>query len=201
MNEQELTELDVEIVEGEIVDEDVGEGQEPLVLDPRALGVELPEDPEEAQNALLVALAQTRAEADGFLEDLRRLAAEFDNYRKRSQREQTAHLDRASQRLVETLLPVLDSFDGAFSHDPQTPTEEKLVSGMKSTYHQLLDILNKEGLEIIPSLGERFDPEVHEAVTAANGGDGSLVVTQELRRGYRLKDRVIRPALVAVDNA
>lgn len=184
---------DVEVV-GEIVDQG-------MPVDPHELGIDLPEDREEAEDLLLREVAVAREEAGNYLEDLQRLAAEFDNYRKRALRELAQNVERASQRVIENVLPVLDTFDSAFTHEAQTPTEEKLISGMRSTYHQLLDVLQKEGLELIPALGEEFDPEVHEAVTAPGEGDGALVVTEELRRGYRLKGRIIRPALVSVDHA
>ena len=78
----------------------------------------------------------------------------------------------------------------------QTPGEEQVLAGVRGTFHQLMDVLSREGLEAIPAAGEAFDPQVHEAV--AGGGEGDLVVTQELRRGYALKGRVLRPAMVVV---
>lgn len=169
---------------------------EPVSLDPALLGVELPDDREAAVGVLLDALATARLAADSYLEDLQRVAAEFENFRKRAAREREETVARASQRLVQGLLPVLDSFDQAFAHQPQTPGEEQLLAGVRSTFHQLMDVLSKEGLEIIPADGEDFDPEVHEAV--AGGGEGDLMVAQEMRRGYTLKGRVLRPAMVVV---
>ncbi len=186
---------DEEVVVGEVVEGDV------VALEPADLGIDVPDDPEEARRVLLGEVAEARRDAASNLDDLRRVAAEFDNYRKRIARDRHDIVDRAAQRVVESILPVLDSFDAAFTHDPQTPTEEKLVAGMRSTYDQLVDVLRKEGLEPIAALGEPFDPEVHEAVASAADGDGSLVVSGELRKGYRLRGRVIRPALVAVDHA
>jgi molecular chaperone GrpE len=106
---------------------------------------------------------------------------------------------RSSQRLVEALLPVLDSFDSAFTHEASTPVEKLMLEGMQSTYQQLLDVLTREGLEIVGTVGEPFDPNVHEAVMG--GGSGHLTVTAEMRRGYTLGDRVIRPAMVGVSDA
>jgi len=197
-----------ELIEAEIIAEEpegaavdaAGAGL-PARLQPHDLGLDLPADHDEAVALLLSEVAAARGDADGYLEDLRRLAAEFENYRKRTAREQAAHVERASQRVVESLLPVLDSFDAAFTHDPQTPTEAKLIEGMRSTYQQLLAVVAKEGVEIIPTVGEAFDPEIHEAVSSPAGGDGSLIVAAELRRGYRLQGRVLRAALVALDHA
>jgi len=163
---------------------------------PANLGIELPEDHDEAIEVLTDAVATARSAADRYLDDLQRLAADYENYRKRVQRDREEVVERSTQRLIESLLPVLDSFDQAFAHEAQTSGEEKLLAGVRGTFHQLMDVLGKEGLEMVPGAGERFDPTVHEAVSG--GGDGELIVAQELRRGYTLKDRVIRPALVAV---
>jgi molecular chaperone GrpE len=160
------------------------------------LGIDLPVDHDEALDVLIEALATTRASADAYLDDLQRLAAEFENYRKRTAREREEIVERSTQRLVEEMLPVLDSFDQAFAHDAQTPGEDRLLAGVRGTLHQLMDVLGREGLEMVPGAGSPFDPNHHEAV--GGGGDGDLVVAQELRRGYSLKGRVVRPALVIV---
>lgn len=168
-------------------------GEEPTAAE---LGLELPDDPEEARSLLLRELAEARAEASEYLQSLQRVAAEFDNYRKRVERDQTDNVLRASRRIVESLLPALDAFDAALAYDAQTPAEEKILDGMRGTHSQLMDTLAREGFMPIQAAGEPFDPAVHEA--AAGGGDGELIVAQELRRGYTLQGRVLRPALVMV---
>lgn len=195
---------DDDVIEGEIVVEPAPDGpivDEPSAIEPLELGIDLPDDPEQAVEMLLEEVEASRTEATAYLADLRRVAADFDNYRKRTLREQTTLVERAGQRVVESLLPVLDSFDAAFTHEAQTPSEEKLLGGVRSTYEQLVDVLRREGLEPIAALGEPFDPEVHEAVSTLASGDGDLVVAAELRRGFRLRGRVLRPALVTVDHA
>ncbi len=182
---------DIEIVEGEVIETDGP-------ADPAALGIDLPADKDEAIRLLLEELRTARAEASSYLDDLRRVAADFDNFRKRATREQHVTVERASERVLAAMLPVLDSFDAALQISPTTDTEEKLLGGMRSTHSQLMDALAKEGLESVPSWGEPFDPEIHEAVLSS--GDGSkLTVSQELRRGYRLKGRVLRAALVGLE--
>jgi len=171
---------------------------EPAGLDPSRLGLDLPDDREEAVGVLLDALATARGAADSYLEDLQRVAAEFENFRKRAAREREDTVARAAQRVVQALLPVLDSLDQAFAHQAQTPGEEQVLAGVRGTYFQLMDVLSKEGLEMTPGVGEPFDPQVHEAV--AGGGEGDLVVAQEMRRGYTLKGRVLRPAMVVVES-
>ena len=176
--------------------EDEAGSLEAAFPDAPLLGLDLPDDREEAIGILFDALATARGAADAYLEDLQRVAAEFENFRKRAAREREETVARAAQRVVKALLPVLDSLDQAFAHRAQTPGEEQVLAGVRGTFHQLMDALSKEGLEMIPTVGEDFDPEVHEAV--AGGGDGDLMVSQEMRRGYTLRGRVLRPAMVVV---
>jgi molecular chaperone GrpE len=159
------------------------------------LGIDLPNDDGDAVALLLTELQTAREEAGAYLDDLRRVAADFDNYRKRTMRESASILDRATERVVLNLMPVLDSFDAGLGSEPATDGERQLYSGLLNTREQLLKSLEAEGLEVIATVGELFDPTVHEPVDAPKGG-GRLVVTEELRRGYRLRDRVLRPALV-----
>lgn len=169
------------------------------IPDAATLGIDLPENPEEAVGVLLEEVHTARDEASAYLDDLRRVAADFDNFRKRAFRDQQNTIDRATERLLQAMLPVLDSFDAAMAYEPQAESERKLLAGMLGTHAQLMDVLAKEGLEAIPAWGEPFDPQVHEAVTSPPDGDGTLVVSAELRRGYTLKGKVVRPALVALD--
>ena len=184
----------LEIVEAEPVEE------EPPVesIEPESLGLDLPEDPAEAMAVVFEALAQARMEADRYLDDLRRVAADFENYRKRTQREMAAMVERASERVVRQLLPVLDSFEGAIAMEAKSENEEKILVGVRNTYDLLLDVLVKEGLEPIEAWDQPFDPHIHEAVATAGQGDGPIRVTQDLRRGYKLRGKVLRPALVIV---
>lgn len=181
---------DLEIVEGEVLEDGPP--------DPAALGLDLPADKNEAIEFLLAELRTSRQEAGSYLDDLRRVAADFDNFRKRAMREQQQTVERASERVLAAMLPVLDSFDAALQINAETETEEKILGGLRGTHGQLMDVLAKEGLEAVPTWGERFDPEVHEAVMTT--GDGNeLTVSQELRRGYRLRGKLVRAALVALE--
>lgn len=167
-------------------------------VDAAALGIDLPEDRDEAIALLLARLEESRDEATAYLDDLKRVAADFDNYRKRTTREQAATIDRAAERVVSELLPVLDTFDAALATPAETDPERQLLSGMINTREQLLTALHGEGLEVVPTVGEPFDPEIHEPA-GAPGGANELVVSAELRRGYRLRDRVLRPAMVMLE--
>jgi molecular chaperone GrpE len=129
-----------------------------------------------------------------------RVQADFENYRKRMLREQTALAERASESLVEQLLSVLDNFELALlSLDD---ADEKVRKGVELVYADFLAVLERAGLERIPTNGEPFDPEVHEAVAheaGANEGEtGHPTVVETMREGYLLKGRVLRPAMVKV---
>ncbi len=184
-----------EAVQAEIIELDE---REPI--DPLALGLILPDDPTEREQMLLRAIAQAQADASAYLDDLQRVAADFDNYRKRTQRDLSLSIERAAERVVERVLPVLDTFDAALATEVETPAEQKLLSGMLGTRDQLLDVLSAEGLEVIPTTGEPFDPEVHEAMMATGTGNDAIVVASEMRKGYTLKGKVIRAALVSVNH-
>lgn len=163
--------------------------------------IELPDDPAEAVPILLSALGASRAEAAGYLDAIQRVAAEFDNFRKRAARERDEIIDRASLRLIERLLPTLDSFDAALAYQAQTDAEAKIIAGMQDTHRLMMEALAVDGFEPIDADGIAFDPAIHEAVTGPGGdGEGELIV-REMRRGYTLRGRVIRAALVAVEHA
>ncbi len=96
------------------------------------------------------------------------------------------------------MLPVLDSLDAALAIETSTEVEEMLKAGVRGTRDQLLDVLEREGLEPIEAIDEPFDPLLHEAVTTDQDGDGPLVVVSEYRRGYLFKGKVLRASLVGV---
>jgi molecular chaperone GrpE len=145
-------------------------------------------------------LARARKEAAEHLDDLRRLKAEFENYRKRIIREQTNVVERASGQLVEKLLPVLDNFELALIAADRTKDYAALVRGVEIVFGELADLLHKEGLQKIEALGKPFDPNLHEAVLEVGDGpaDGEPVVAEVVRNGYTLKGKVVRPAMVKV---
>ena len=145
-------------------------------------------------------LAKARREAAEHLDDLRRLKAEFENYRKRILREQTGIVERASSQLVERLLPILDNFELALIAADRTQDYEALVRGVEIVFGELMDLLHREGLRKIDALGKPFDPTMHEAVLEVGDGpaDGEPVVAEVVRNGYTLKGEVVRPAMVKV---
>jgi molecular chaperone GrpE len=147
----------------------------------------------------LARLSQIESERDEYLDTLRRVQAEFENYRKRVIKEQTALVDRATEGLVEQLLPVLDSFELALKNFDAAGGQdtESVRKGVELVYAELLGVLEKAGVSRVEAEGKPFDPNVHEAVMQEEG-DGEPVVTDVLRTGYTLKGRVLRPAMVKV---
>jgi molecular chaperone GrpE len=141
-------------------------------------------------------IAEVEKERDDYLSDLQRVAAEFENYRKRVARDQQSLAARAHERLVKELLPVLDDLERALQAAAEHE-EAKLEEGVKLVHRELLDALAKEGLSEIETNG-RFDPHVHEALLSQPSDKEEGAVLDVLQKGYRLGDRVLRPARVVV---
>jgi molecular chaperone GrpE len=146
-------------------------------------------------------LAAARAQAEEYRDHLQRLQAEFDNYRKRTLKEQSRMLELAAEPVVRRLLEVLDDFELALLHADQEPDFRSFLKGVELVYAKLLDALRAEGLERIEAEGKPFDPELHEALMQTGEGEGEPVVAEVFRPGYTLKGRVIRPAGVRVERS
>jgi molecular chaperone GrpE len=160
---------------------------------------DLAEAGEAEEDAIAADLAKAKAEAEAYLDDLRRLQADFDNYRKRTLREQTARTASASQALVARLLPVLDNFELAVSAAEQSRDFDRMLKGVEMVLGALREVLEGEGLVKIEAEGKPFDPERHEAVIAVEQEDidpGTVVGI--VRTGYELGGKVLRPAMVKV---
>lgn len=132
-------------------------------------------------------MAKVLKERDEYLDQLKRTRADFENYRKRISRQQMENLERASEGLVEKILPVLDNFDAALAHG----------EGFEQVHTSFVGLLNQEGLVRIDPKDQPFDPNEAEAVAHEDGEDGP-VVAEVLRPGYKWKGRVLRPAMVRV---
>jgi molecular chaperone GrpE len=138
-------------------------------------------------------------ERDELLDTLQRVQADFDNYRKRAARDQQSLVARAHERLVKDLLPVLDDLERALEA-AEAHEEAKLEDGVALVTRSFADVLRKEGLEEVATDG-KFDPHVHEALLSqpSEAEEGSVI--EVLQKGYRLGDRVIRPARVVIAGA
>jgi molecular chaperone GrpE len=141
-------------------------------------------------------LEQLKGERDQLLDRLARLQAEFENARKRAERERTEFRDYATGSVVEQFLPVVDNFELALK---STGTAEQLRSGVELIVKQMDEILRGLQVNPIATVGEPFDPRVHEALGSVERDDlPDQHVAEEIRRGYKLRERMLRPALVRV---
>jgi molecular chaperone GrpE len=144
-------------------------------------------------------MEKLKAERDTLLDRLARLQAEFENARKRALREQQEFRDFALADALRALLPVLDSFERALQAAPAEKAAGQFRSGVELIYKQLRDVMEKLGVQEIPARGELFDPRLHEAiemVDSPNARDHEIL--EELQHGYKLKERLLRPAMVKV---
>ncbi len=148
-----------------------------------------PEDP----------IERAQAEAARLKDQLLRLAADFDNYKKRSRRELADTAKIAREDVLKELLPVFDNLERATSHATQATDVKALTEGISMVTRQFVDTLGKLGIERVAALGLPFDPTVHEAVQHLETTEHAPgTVAMELQAGYRQGDRVIRPAMVVV---
>jgi molecular chaperone GrpE len=204
---------DADVVDAEVVDPDVFDAE---VVDPAGnSGVDDapeggvgPEDdvPEVGDVAEVIVVdddpvAAAQAERDEYLDALRRLQAEFENYRKRVSKQQVEQVARAAVSLVDKLLPVLDVLDLAAEHLGDADSEEGKALVQASAL--LNDVLAKEGLERVDPVGDLFDPNSHEAVGNVPADENESdeqgpTVAQVMRPGYRWRGTVVRPAMVLV---
>jgi molecular chaperone GrpE len=148
-------------------------------------------DVEAAAEVLENDLASIAAQRDEYLALAQRLQAEFENYKKQTIRRNTEVVEQASAQLAQKLLPVLDAFDNAIIHG---------VDGVGPVYKAMLDVLQKEGLDVIDTDAVAFDPNLHEAVMHEEGDADQRepVVADTMRTGYTWKGKVLRPAMVKV---
>ena len=160
------------------------------------------ETPEAAADAidLPAELERLRAEAAANLDGWQRARAEFANYKKRSEAERSQLIFLTGVRIIEKMLPVIDDFDRAFSNLPDDLKDNGWIDGVLITRRKLIGLLEAEGVTPIPvGPGDPFDPAIHEAVTHEDSDQfvtGQIIA--ELQKGYRIEERVIRPALVRV---
>lgn len=194
MEENKSTEVDEETV-------DVSEDEVEIVDDQTT--DEKSADLAEAQTEAVVsqeAFQTLEKDYEALKEKMLRLTAEYDNFRKRTQREKAADLKYKAQDLATDLVPVVDTFDRALQSKPDENSIDSFYEGMEMVYRQLMQALSQAGVEEIETEGETFDPNFHQAVMQVEDDQyESQAIVETLQKGYRLKDRVIRPAMVKVN--
>lgn len=130
-----------------------------------------------------------------------RVQADYDNFRRRTKIDKEAAAKYRAQNIIEEIIPAIDNFDRALGVKVESEDAKALLKGMEMVYRQLTDALKGEGLEIIETVGQSFDPHCHQAVMQVETDEFEVNhVVEELQKGYKLKDRVIRPAMVKVNS-
>lgn len=189
---------DAEVVEPEVIDsdEDVEEtsSSEESTSKADANGSAKDKSPEDE-------LAAAKAEAAEAKDRYLRLQAEWDNFRKRSASERADERNRACERLVSNLLPVVDDFERAIAHAKEDPDAETLVDGITAVHSKLVGVLEKEQVSVIDPKGEAFDATRHQAVSKKE--DDSIpdeTVTEVFQKGYAMGGKILRPAMVVISS-
>ncbi|MCI6606773.1 nucleotide exchange factor GrpE [Mitsuokella jalaludinii] len=193
-DEQKLEEMQQEIDEAEAAQEDAAEGSEE----------EAPEEAAAADAAMQEEIEALKGQVDGLNKDLQekkdrllRLQADFDNFRRRSAKEREEISAVVTQNFCKDMLPLLDNFERAMA--AETKDVEAFQKGVEMIFTQFQEILKKNGLEHIEAVGQKFDPNFHQAVMRVEDPEKEDdTVAQELQKGYMVKGRVIRPSMVQV---
>ena len=193
-DEQKLEEMQQEIDEAEAAQEDAAEGSEE----------EAPEEAAAAEAAMQEEIEALKGQVDGLNKDLQekkdrllRLQADFDNFRRRSAKEREEISAIVTQNFCKDMLPLLDNFERAMA--AETKDVEAFQKGVEMIFTQFQEILKKNGLEHIEAIGQKFDPNFHQAVMRVEDPEKEDdTVAQELQKGYMVKGRVVRPSMVQV---
>ena len=156
------------------------------------------EDGEENTRVLKQALAEEKAKAESYLASWQRAQADFTNYKRRSEQEKEEISQLASLVLILNLLPVLDDFERALAALPANQVELSWLEGIKLIVRKLQTSLETQGLSSIQAIGEPFDPRFHEAIRQDKGKEG--IVIEEVHKGYKFHEKIIRPSKVVVGN-
>jgi len=201
MDEHKETPIDLpadesEDIEIEFVDEDSGadDPQPPVEVQKAEKGLE----PVDLGPSVEIEIERLEGELDELRDIHLRKLAEFDNFRKRTERERVEIKRHANEELVRDLLPVLDNFERALEHSSESDSNA-FHEGVEMIAKQLWDTLERQGVEIVDPMGEKFSPEFHEAVHRVD--DGSLepgTIASVLAKGYLCNGRLVRPAMVGV---
>jgi molecular chaperone GrpE len=186
MEEENLTENQEE----EVHEKEISDSGDTLVEE---------ESSEEEGHDLSQEIESLKQEKEEIYQRFLRTQAEFDNFKKRSQKEKEAERKYKAQDLVTELLPAIDNFERALQVEI-TDENKNLLDGISMVYRQLVEALKSQGVEIIEAAGKEFDPNLHQAVMQVEDDNfESNIVIEDLQKGYLLKDRVIRPAMVKVN--
>jgi molecular chaperone GrpE len=190
------------VSEYKVLDEEIRQedSEKDMAADKNEDAAKPAEDNEEASNdiKLQVELNEAKTKADEYYNHLQRLKAEFDNFRKRTVKEKEEAAKYASERIVCSLLPILDNFERALESAKNNRDFDSFSQGVEMIFRQLFKVLEGEGLKAIEAAGEQFDPNLHDALLTEVSDQAENIILEELQKGYYLKDKVIRPSRVKV---
>ena len=159
------------------------------------------ETKENVANAPEEVATAANPEAEEYYAQLQRVMADFDNYRKRVVKEKDAQYSVILSEVITEFLPVIDNLEKSLLTTAEDEVSKAWKNGVELIYRQFTEVLNKLGAEEIKAVGEQFDPNFHEAVMHVEDESvGENVIVEELRKGYKLKDRIIRNSMVKVAN-
>jgi molecular chaperone GrpE len=181
----------------------VAEGVLPPDFEPHLTSLETIEGSREVERpALENVVEDLRAELDKYKDVAMRSVADLDNYRKRVSREKEEAARYANAGFLERLVPILDNFELGLQAAKASSSGSAVLDGMSMVYRQLQDFLSNSGVETIDATGQRFDPNLHEAIAQEESSEvAEGTVLRQVRKGYRLRDRLLRPANVVVARA
>lgn len=197
-----------ETVEEKVENEAVEEAAADEAVDTETVGEETEsteesDDTEEEEGEKKGFFKKKKDKKDEMIEELndkvKRQMAEFDNFRKRTEKEKTQMFDMGARTIIEKILPVIDNFERGFTTVEESDKQDAFVEGMDKVYKQLMTELEAAGVKPIECIGKEFDPEFHNAVMQVESEEfESGIVAQELLKGYTYKDTVVRHSMVAV---
>jgi len=174
-------------------------GDEEIEIESGSTKAEAGRGADDKISALKAELAQTKAELEKFRDLALRSSADLDNYRKRMSKEREEAIKFANSSFLERLIPVLDNFEFGLQAARTTSNPVSILEGMAMVQKQFQDFLSSAGIEMIDATGQHFDPQLHEAISQEeNEQVPEGIVIRQLRKGYKLRDRLIRPANVVV---
>lgn len=201
--EEAVEETVEEKVENEAVEEAADEAVDTEAAEEETEESEEADDTQESEGEKKGFFKKKKDKKDEMIEELndkvKRQMAEFDNFRKRTEKEKTQMFDMGARTIIEKILPVIDNFERGFTTVEESDKEDAFVEGMDKVYKQLMTELEAAGVKPIECIGKEFDPEFHNAVMQVESEEfESGIVAQELLKGYTYKDTVVRHSMVAV---
>lgn len=191
-------EIEEDIIEAEGVEEEIeAEEADPTEKKKKERKLKWTKAEDKVQKATEALEEKVKATEDKYA----RLFAEFDNFRKRSEKEKTQRYDFGVKDIVEKILPVIDNFERGLAAVPEDKSEDSFVVGMNMTYKLLLKALEDAGVKPIEAVGQTFNPEYHNAVMHVDDPEvGENIIVEEFQKGYTYKDHVVRYSMVKVAN-